>query len=66
MDRKLGALMPGTAKASAVLKNCLDGVIEMAMSGSEKTDPHEKDRKEHTMLSSLLSQNISKKVSSLH
>ncbi len=66
MDRKLGALLPGTAKASAVLQNYLDGVIDMAMSVSGRTDPHEKDRKDHTMLSSLLSQNISRKVSSLH
>lgn len=63
MQRKLGALLPGTAKASAVVVNYLDRVIDQARSVRDREDSSEKDRKDHTLLGSLIAQNISRKVS---
>ena len=62
---KLGALLPGTPKASAVVVKYLDRVIDQAKSVHDQEASKEKDRKEHTLLGSLIAQNVSESVSSL-
>ena len=61
--RKLGALLPGNSKASAVVDNYLEHVIELAMSVSGEPDSEEKCRREQTLLCSLLAQDLSRKAS---
>lgn len=63
--RKLGALLPGNPKASAVVDNYLEDVIEHAMSVSEVPDSEERRRKEQTLLCSLLAQDLNRKASIL-
>ncbi|KAL8877671.1 MAG: hypothetical protein Q9198_004357 [Flavoplaca austrocitrina] len=47
---KLGALLPGTAKASAVLVKYLDRAIDQAMRVQDKEADGELDRKQNTLL----------------
>ena len=61
--RKLGALLPGNSKASAVVDVYLEHVIEHAMSVSKNSDSEERRRKEQTLLCSLLAQGLSRKAS---
>ncbi|KAI4283167.1 MAG: hypothetical protein L6R38_002358 [Xanthoria sp. 2 TBL-2021] len=61
-SRKLGAMLPGTAKASAVLMRYLDQVIDKAVSMRDQEEEGELHRKQHTLLGSLLSQGVSVKV----
>ncbi|KAL9010177.1 MAG: hypothetical protein Q9173_004865 [Seirophora scorigena] len=60
---KLGALLPGTAKASAVLMRYLDRVIHQAVSVQDQQGEGELCRKRHTLLGSLISQGVSVKDS---
>lgn len=62
---KLGALLPGTAKASAVVVKYLDRVIDRAQSVRDREESNEKDRQEHTLLGSLIAQGVSRRVSIL-
>ena len=63
--KKLGALLPGNSKASAVVNDYLEDVIKHAISGSEKLESGERHRKEQTLLCSLLAQGLSRKASIL-
>ena len=62
MDRKLGALLPGSKKASAVLNQYLDHVIDQAMAPAEDLDSDEAKRKAQSMLRVLVNDNVSRKV----
>ena len=64
MARRLGALLPGSPRASQVLNRYLDDVIDQSMLQPEELSPSEKIRREQSLLGSLLSQNISRKVRS--
>lgn len=58
-------MLPGTTKASAVLVRYLNRVIDQAKSVHDQEASKEKHRKEHTLLGSLIAQNVSESVSSL-
>lgn len=62
IQSKLGALLPGNAQASAVVVTYLDRVIDQAKSMGDREGNDEKERREHTLLSSLIAQNVSRKV----
>lgn len=60
---KLGALLPGNAKASGIVDKYLDRVIDKASPALDLEKSDESARQNSTMLSSLMNQNVSKKVS---
>ena len=63
--RKIGARLPGPAKASAVVMKYLDGVIDQAISVRHHGESPEKNRQEHTLLGSLLARGMERHVSIL-
>lgn len=65
IQSKLGTLLPGNAKASAVVVKYLDRVIDQANSVHDREESNEKDRQKHTLLGSLISQDVSRRVSPL-
>ena len=60
---RLGALLPGNSKASDVVVNYLDHVIDQAMTWRDESKSMVAERKEHTLIGSLIAQNISRKAS---
>ena len=57
----LGALLPGNYRASRVIDRYLDTLIHTASSDSE-IDHAEKERKNDTLLGSMIAQNIDPKL----
>ena len=59
---RLGALLPGNSKASGVVVNYLDHVIDQAMTWRDEDRSMVAERKKQTLIGSLIAQNTSRKV----
>ncbi len=60
---RLGALLPGTTKASGVVVSYLDHVIDQAMTWRDEDKSIVAERKASTLIGSLIARNTSRKAS---
>lgn len=60
---RLGAFLPGNAKASGVVVSYLDRLIDQAMTWRDEDKSIVAERRRNTLIGSLIAQNTSRKAS---